>query len=182
MKFLKTAFLVCAAMSVVLLSGCSSFSPGDLSQSGVESALESTAQSVVSAIQNQKISKIEVLSASDNQLVKTIDDPSLLSQFMKKTASDLSSSLTAAVSADSNSSEPDAQSDYIYVAYKKSEASESDGDEEVFRLTTYSGSSTVSLQISQNAVKNIKLPASFLSHTFPASDGVIEFLHSLLTQ
>lgn len=161
---LTTSFSGCAAVS-----NAAGISGGDL---------ESSVSQLPSQFENQKIAKIEVRSADDNHLIRTIDDRDVLAQFAKKTASDLAQGVTKTES-ETKSSESESSPNDVFVVYKNSAAVGGNSLEEIYRLTTYADSSTIQVKISSNAVKNRKLPDNLLTFSFQTSDSVIVYLNSL---
>ncbi len=172
MRFKTGALLAGILLAAFVFSGCCAPIPtAEWSGSGQES----TADAAASLLQTQEVSKIEVYSAGDGRLIKTVEDSSVLKEFLKKTASDLGK---AAIGAESGTISQKSKARYRFVLYKKSAAAGKSGDEEICRFTTYADNHTIQMQISPDAVKNIKVPSSFLDFTFEASDEVLQYLNS----
>ncbi|WP_411678051.1 hypothetical protein [Caproicibacter sp.] len=170
----KKAILLFCTAALLLFGGCSAVSDA----AGISAGdLESSADLLHSQFENQKIAKIEVLAAGDSHLIRTIDDRTVLAEFVKKTASDLAKAATETESS-SKSPRSDSSPNTVFVVYKNSAVSGGD-PEEIYRLTTFADSSAIQVKISSNAVKSLKLPEQFLTFSFQTSDSVIEYLNSL---
>lgn len=157
----KVMLLLCTILVVFVCIGCTS-------------AINAKDANPASLLSGQKIAKIEVLSAADNHLLKTIDDTSILDEFAKKAIFSEDTSAFETSSADCKPS-------YIFVVYKKSAVAGSTDVEKIYSLTTYADTDTVRLQISPDVVKNMKIPADLLSFDYKLSDDVIKYLNSFIT-
>lgn len=158
----KVISLICMIVATFVFSGCAS---GHASESAVNS------------VKNQKIARIEVFSAADNNLLKTIDDKSILDKFAEKTTF-FDSEYNYETSDDTVLAKY--KPNYKFVVYKVSSVVGSTDLEKIYDLTTYTNTNIIKLQLSPDVVKNMEIPSDLLTYNFKISVDVVEYLNSLI--
>lgn len=154
----KTMVLLTIITITICCAGCSTSQTTDIEQSN-----------------NQQYAKVEVYSATDNSLIKTIEDEKLLDEFVTNISID-EKDLSENEQAPEN-----AEAKYKYVVYKKPVAVTGSNDlEEVMSFTTYTDSNFVLEQVAPDVVKNMPLSKDTLSFGMKLSDEAIDYLNDLV--
>lgn len=160
---MRKIFLFLAIGIVLVFTGCSTINPNDTSSPSTQQ--EHTSKSC----------KIEVLSAQDDTLLKTIDDQDTISQFIQTDEWNEVDNLTQ-----------DLVPEFKLVIYQeKTHLSGQDPNAEreyeiIMRITTFKDSSYVEESISTDVVKNIKIPEEFLKIYYKVPDDIMNELRQLL--
>lgn len=178
------AFILCVVLATYLFCGCTM--PNN-AENGVndwrdESTDQDETAEILAAILdgssssgNPPIAKIDIFSAIDNQLIKTIEDRKVLDSFAEN-ASEIENVFM-------DGEDPklsDYTGDYIFAVYRVSAAVGSNDYVKLYDITTYKDTNILKMQISPEIIKNIKLPASLLTYSYEGADDVIQYLYSLL--
>ncbi len=124
------------------------------------------------------IAKIEVYSAENDELIKTIDDEESIYQYNKCISFDDSD--IEEHQEELKESAEDAKEEYYFVSYKYSAAKF--GGEETEKNTTvtiYENSNTVKMTAAEESVKGAFVPQEFLEFYYEVSDEDMEFYCSL---
>lgn len=148
---------------VLVFTGCSTIISNDTSSPSTQ--LEHTPKSC----------KIEVLSAQDDVLLKTIDDQDTISKFLQmdkwnevdKLPQDLVPEFKLVIYQEKTllaGQDPNAEREY----------------EIIVRMTTFKDSSYVEESISADVVKNAKIPDEFLKFFYNVPDDIMNELRQLL--
>lgn len=124
---------------------------------------------------NPPIAKVDVFSAIDNQLIKTIKDRKVLDSFAENT-----SEIDNVLADEENPKLLDYPEDYIFVFYRVSAEVGSNDYVKLYDITTYKDTNILKLKISPDTIKNIRVPASFLTYSYEATDEMIQYLYALL--
>ncbi len=127
------------------------------------------------------IAKIEIYSAKNDKLIKTINDENQIYQYNHCVFSDDSD--TEEYQEDLKKSIEGADEQYYFISYKYSAAHFSrQKTEKNSTITLYENSNIVKMTVSEESVKNISLPEEFLTFYYEISDEDMEFYHSLIEE
>ncbi len=127
------------------------------------------------------IAKIEIYSAKNDELIKTINDENQIYQYNHCVFSDDSD--TEEYQEDLKKSIEGADEQYYFISYKYSAAHFSrQKTEKNSTITLYENSNIVKMTVSEESVKNISLPEEFLTFYYEISDEDMEFYHSLIEE
>lgn len=127
------------------------------------------------------LAKIEIYSAKDNELIKTIEDEETLYQYNQNGFYDISAMEEHQEEAEKNLE--GAEEQYHFVSYKYPAAKFGSREpEKTVTLTFYENSNTVKMTVSEEAVKNISLPQEFLTFYYEISEEEMEFYYSLVEE
>ncbi len=126
------------------------------------------------------LAKIEIYSAKDNELIKTIEDEETLYQYNQHGFFD--DSEIEEHQEELEKSLEGAREQYYFISYKYPAAKFGSREpEENVTLTFYENSNTVKMTVSEEAVKNISLPQEFLTFYYELSEEEMEFYQSLIS-
>lgn len=160
---MRKLFLFLTIGIVLVFTGCSTIKPND------------TSSSVAQQKNTAKSCKIEVLSAQDDTLLKTIDDQDTVSKFLQtdewnevdKLAQDLVPEFKLIIYQEKTllaGHDPNTQREYEIIA----------------RITIFKDCLYVEERISADMVKNMKIPDDFLTIYYNVPDDIINQLRQLL--
>ena len=128
-------------------------------------------------IGNNNLAKIEIYSALNNELIKTIDNEKTLSDYNK---------LSFYEDYDENQEKlkeniQEQKEQYKFVAYKFPVSQIGNKElEENFTITLYENSNIIKMTVSSESVKNFSLPQEFLTFYYSTSNEELQFLNSLI--
>lgn len=132
----------------------------------------------------QRLAQVEIYSAKEDKLIKTIEDKETLTTFNNNTIFteqyfDMD---------DDNMNQEEARQEvenyepqYTFVTYKTPAALNNNGDlEKVLEITTFKDTNIIMMRVSPDSVKNIAVPSEYLTFYFEVSDEVTTYLNSLV--
>lgn len=129
---------------------------------------------------NNTLAKIEIYSAQNNELIKTIDSEKILNDYNNKL------SLFEDYEEDQESLKDrlqDSKEQYKFISYKFPVAKFGSKDlEENFTITLYENSNIIKMNVSDESIKSFSLPKEYLTFYYTISNEELEFLNSLIKE
>lgn len=135
---------------------------------------------------SQQLAQVEVYSATEHTLIKTINDKEALVSFNESTnfledmfyEDEDNINQQESYLSEMEKYEPE----YTFITYKKSVADNSNEDfEALFEITTYKDTNMIMMKVSPDSVKNMKVPSEYLTDYYEVSDEAMDYLTSLCT-
>lgn len=133
----------------------------------------------------QRLAQVEIYSAKEKKLIKTIEDKKSLITFNKNTiftdqysnADDNYMNKQEEIRKEVENYEPQ----YIFVTYKTPAALNNKKDlEKIYEITTFKDTNIIMMQVSPDSIKNIVVPSEYLTFYTEGSDEEITYLNSLV--
>ncbi len=126
---------------------------------------------------NNNLSKIEIYSALNNELIKSIDNEKILSDYNKLFFYEHYEENQEKLKENIQKQ----KEQYKLVAYKFPVSQIGNKDlEENFTITLYENSNIIKMTVSSESVKNFSLPQEFLTFYYSTSNEELQFLNSLI--
>lgn len=127
------------------------------------------------------LAKIEIYSAENDELIKTVNDENMLYQYNQCLSFDDSD--TEEHQEELEKSIEGAKEQYRFISYKYSIARfRSQEVEKNTTITLYENSNVIKMTVSEESVKGISIPQEFLIFYFEISDEDMEFYHSIVEE
>jgi hypothetical protein len=125
----------------------------------------------------QRPAQVEIYSAKEHKLIKTIEDKETLTTFNKNTVVDDDNMNQEETRQEVEKYEPQ----YTFVSYRKPVALINNGDlEKVLEITTFKDTNMIMMQVSPDNIKNIAVPSEYLTFYIEVSKELITYLNSLV--
>ncbi|BCJ93692.1 hypothetical protein acsn021_12610 [Anaerocolumna cellulosilytica] len=133
----------------------------------------------------QRLAQVEIYSATEDKLIKTIEDKNSLITFNKNTI--FTEQYSDADNNYMNKQEEmrkeveNYESQYIFVTYKKPAGLNNNKElEKLCEITTFKDTNIIMMQVSPDSIKNIAVPSEYLTFYFKVSNKVTAYLNSLV--
>lgn len=127
------------------------------------------------------LAKIEIFSATDNELITTVNDEELLYQFNQHL--NLNSEDIEKHQKELKQDIAQLDEQYYLISYKNPVAKFGSKElEKNLTLTLYEDTNIVKMEVSQESIKSFPIPQEFLVFYYNISDEDIEFYRSLATE
>ncbi|WP_283607595.1 hypothetical protein [Faecalispora anaeroviscerum] len=166
---MKKRFVPIALFTLMLFvfSGCAFFSPFTMFTPDQE-------ESAKSVEETQELAKVEVYTAKDDRLMKTIDDSEFLSKLSEE--NEEAEDQEKIVQSTTENRVPL----YKFVAYKTPAAlSNNQKYEKIFTITIFENSNLIRTEVASEAIKSFPVPSEYLTFYEEVSNEKIDFFLSL---